>query len=84
MSLHYILEDFIMFKDFFLKEVDWGYPWKKKATKFSQWYTLAVCMVGIFALSRWATIGVIYLIEKIDNRKHSKIEKEVMEEIETE
>ena len=73
-----------MFKDFFLKEVNWSYPWKEKATKASQWYTFIVCMVGIFALSKWATIGIIYLIEKIDNRKHSKIEKEVMEEIETE
>ena len=69
-----------MFKDFFLKQVDWGYPWKKKTTKFSQWYTLAVSMVGIFELSKWATIGVIWLIEKIDSRKHAKIKHDVMEE----
>lgn len=71
-----------MFKDFFLKEVNWSFPWKEKATKASQWYTFIVCMIGVYKLSEWATLGIIALIEKIDNRRYSK--KVVMEEEETE
>lgn len=75
---------FKIIKDFFVKETEWGFPFKKKATKFSQWYACILVLIGFYKLSEWVALGISVLIDEIDNRRYSKIKKEVMEEIETE
>lgn len=67
-----------MFKDFFLKKTEWGFPFEKKATKAQQWYTCLLVIIGVFTLSEWITAFLIGFWEGITNKK------DVMEEIETE
>lgn len=71
---------FKIIKDFFVTEKEWGYPWKDKATKFQQWYTLAICLAGIYAISYWITTFIFGLLETV----FEKNEDNVMEENETE
>lgn len=35
-----------MFKDFFLKKTEWGFPFEKKATKAQQWYACLLVLIG--------------------------------------
>lgn len=75
---------FKIIKDFFVKETEWGFPFKKKATKFSQWYVCILVFIGFYKLSEWIFEGLMVLWETIFNAKHVKIKHDVMEESETE
>lgn len=75
---------FKVIKDFFVKETEWGFPFKKKASKFSQWYACILVFIGSYKLCEWIALGISDLIDEIDDRRYSKIKKEVMGEIETE